>query len=276
LPLAAPKHMIWRHLRITSYDWTVMTQTNLNDENPHRVAWITGAGSGVGAAAALGLAARGTALALSGRRRAALEVTRTAVHREYPGHAVEIVELDVTDELAIDRAHDAIVRRLGPVDCLVLSAGLNTPRRYWRDMTPSETRRIVETNLLGPASICRLVLPGMRTGGNGTIVIVSSLSAWRHSPDAGVAYSASKLGVGALVEHLNTQEARHGIRASTVSPGDINTDFLSMRPSIPGTAERSEMLSPEEVARAILFIIDLPRHICIDELVVTPVKRSES
>lgn len=236
-----------------------------------RVAWVTGAGSGVGAAAAVRLAGDGFQVALSGRRAEALEAT-SALTRDHGG-ASAIFPLDVTDRAGTRDVHDRIVADLGPVSCLVVASGLNTPRRYWADMDLDEFERIVDTNLTAPGQLSRLVLDDMRGLGGGTIVIVGSFSGWRHSPDAGVAYSASKQGVGALVEHLNTHEHRHGIRATNIVPGDIDTDFLAMRPVVPDGEARKQMLSPDDVARTIAFVAGLPPHVCVDELVVTPVKR---
>jgi NADP-dependent 3-hydroxy acid dehydrogenase YdfG len=88
-----------------------------------------------------------------------------------------------------------------------------------------------------------------------------------------VAYSASKTAVGSLAAHLNFQENRHGVRACAVCPGDIDSDFLSLRPVVPGGSDREQMLSPADVARTVQFVLDSPPHVCINELVVTPTKK---
>ena len=105
------------------------------------------------------------------------------------------------------------------------------------------------------------------------VVFVSSVSGWQFSPDAGVAYSASKSALASLAAHLNAQENRHGVRACTVCPGDIDTDFLGLRPVVPGESDRALMLSPEDVARTVQFVLDSPPHVCVNELVVTPTKK---
>ena len=235
-----------------------------------RTVWITGAGTGMGRAAALAAARDGRPLALSGRRPEVLEEVAEEV-RALGGTALA-VPLDVTDRLAVRSAAAQIEEELGGVEALVLSAGLNAPRRYWRDQDLDEFAAITETNLLGPVSVIDAVLPGMRARGEGTIVVISSYSAWRFSPDAGAAYSATKTALGPLVATLNAQENRHGIRACHLCPGDVDSDFLDRRPQVPGAEERAVMLTPEDVGRAVSFVLTSPPHVVIDELVISPAK----
>ena len=232
--------------------------------------WITGAGSGMGRAAALASAEDGRPIALSGRRPEVLEEVAREV-RELGGTALP-VPLDVTDREAVRAAAARIAQELGPIEALVLSAGMNAPRRYWRDQDLEEFAAITDTNLLGPVSVIDAVLPGMRERGAGTIVLISSYSAWRFSPDAGAAYSSSKTALGPLVATLNAQENRHGIRACHLCPGDVDSDFLDRRPTVPGAGERAVMLSPEDVGRAVAFVLTSPPHVVIDELVISPAK----
>ena len=235
-----------------------------------RTVWITGAGTGMGRAAALAAAREGRPLALSGRRPEVLEEVAEEV-RALGGTALA-VPLDVTDRLAVRSAAAQIEEELGGVEALVLSAGLNAPRRYWRDQDLDEFAAITETNLLGPVSVIDAALPGMRARGEGTIVVISSYSAWRFSPDAGAAYSATKTALGPLVATLNAQENRRGIRACHLCPGDVDSDFLDRRPQVPGAQERAAMLTPQDVGRAVSFVLTSPPHVVIDELVISPAK----
>ena len=116
------------------------------------------------------------------------------------------------------------------------------------------------------------VLPGMREREAGTVVLISSYSAWRFSPDAGTAYSASKTALGPLAATLNAQENAHGIRACHLCPGDVDSDFLDQRPVVPDAAARAAMLTAEDVGRAVTFVLDSPPHVVIDELVISPAK----
>jgi NAD(P)-dependent dehydrogenase (short-subunit alcohol dehydrogenase family) len=185
----------------------------------------------MGRAVAETAAAHGYRVALSGRRVDALEEAAHAV-RDAGGEAL-VVPLDATRDDDVMEAAQRIERELGSLTHLVLSAGLNTPQRYWRDQTMGEFSAIVQTNLTAAASAVSAVLPGMRARANGVVVFISSYSGWRFSPDAGVAYSASKSALASLAETLNVQERTHGIRACHLCPGDVDTDFLSMRPRVP-------------------------------------------
>lgn len=232
------------------------------------VLWITGGGSGMGRASAVAAAQAGWRVAVSGRRAEAVEATVAAV-RESGGDAIA-VPVDVNDPAALAAAHAAIVEALGTVTGLVLAAGLNAPHRTWADQSVDEFAAIVETNLTAVARVIDLVLPGMREARSGSIVVVSSRSAWRFSPGAGVAYMSSKSALAMLVASLNDQENGNGIKGCHLCPGDVDTDFLSLRPSVPDEQQRASMLSAEDVARSVRFVLDSPHHVRIDELVITP------
>jgi NADP-dependent 3-hydroxy acid dehydrogenase YdfG len=236
-----------------------------------RTVWITGAGSGVGRAVAVAAATAGSRVVLTGRRAAALAETAELVDRA--GGAALQLECDTTQPDALDRAYATLTDTWGAPTDVVLSAGLNNPKRYWRDQSMTDFRAIVDTNLTAAAAVVDLVLPDLRRAGGGVVVFLSSVSGWQFSPDAGVAYSASKSALASLTAHLNAQENRHGIRACNVCPGDIDSDFLSLRPVVPGSSDREQMLSPEDVARTVQFVLDCPPHVCINELVVTPTKK---
>ncbi len=234
-----------------------------------RVVWVTGAGSGMGRASAVAAGASGRRVALSGRRADALEQTAQRIV-EAGGSDPLVLPLDVTDAEALDAAHARIASELGYVDELVLAAGLNAPQRTWADQTMADFARIVDTNLVAVARAIDLVLPGMRATRHGTIVVVSSISAWRLSPGAGVAYTASKRGLKALTETINGQEGRNGIRATLLLPGDVDSEFLRLRPAEPDAATRARMLTPEDIARTVQFVLDSPPQLTIDEMVVSP------
>jgi NADP-dependent 3-hydroxy acid dehydrogenase YdfG len=233
------------------------------------VLWVTGGGSGMGRAAAVAAAEAGWHVAVSGRRPTELDSTAARV-REAGVEALP-VPVDVRDPQSLAAAHGRIRDGLGPVTGLVLAAGLNAPRRTWADQSMEEFSAIVDTNLLAVARTIDLVLPGMRAAGAGNIVVVSSRAAWRFSPGAGVAYMASKSALGALTASLNDTEGEHGVKACHLCPGDVDTDFLALRPEVPDEEQRTTMLSASDVARAVRFVLDSPAGVRIDELVITPI-----
>jgi NADP-dependent 3-hydroxy acid dehydrogenase YdfG len=241
------------------------------DSGSRRTVWITGAGSGMGRATALRAARSGWAVALSGRRQMQLEQLAAEI-RDAGGTAL-VAPLDVQDRDAVRETARHIAAELGGIDALVLAAGLNAPQRRWDDQDLAEFDAIVATNLTAVASTVDAALPHMRERG-GQVVVISSYAGWSFQPGAGVAYSASKTALGSLVRTLNQQEAAHGVRACHLCPGDVATDFLDQRPSVPDAAARARMLSAEDVARTACFVLDSPAHVRIDELVVSPVSQA--
>jgi NADP-dependent 3-hydroxy acid dehydrogenase YdfG len=235
-----------------------------------KVLWITGGGSGMGAASARAAARNGWTVVLSGRREDRLEAVAAAIRQD--GGTADVLALDAADPAAVAAARDTVLARHGRIDALVLSAGLNAPRRRWDDQTLDDFRAIVDTNLTAVVTVVDAALPALRVAA-GVVVVVSSYAGWSAQPGAGVAYSASKTALGSVVRTLNQQEAEHGVRATHLCPGDVATEFLDRRPVVPDADARARMLQPEDVARTISFVLDAPAHVRIDELVVSPVSQ---
>lgn len=225
----------------------------------------------MGRAAAVAAAAAGWTVCLSGRRNDALQETLDLVHRR--GGDGICVPVDVTDGSSVLRAADIVQQHVGRLDALVVAAGLNDPHRRWGDQSMDSFSSIVETNLTGVARTIDAALPGLRER-SGVIVIISSYAGWAFSPGAGVAYGASKTALQTLVRTLNAEEAAAGVRACHLCPGDVATDFLEMRPNVPDEQARAVMLQPDDVARAVQFVLDAPEHVRVDELVISPVSQT--
>jgi NADP-dependent 3-hydroxy acid dehydrogenase YdfG len=225
----------------------------------------------MGRATALRAARSGWAVALSGRRRAPLEELAEEIRAA--GGAALVVPLDVGDREAVREAAAQITDGLGGIDALALAAGLNAPRRRWDDQDLADFDAILTTNLTAVASTVDAALPSLRERG-GQVGVISSSAGWSFQPGAGVAYSASKTALGSLVRTLNQQEAGHGVRACHLCPGDVATDFLDQRPTVPGAEARARMLTAEDIARTACFVLDSPPHVRIDELVVSPVSQA--
>jgi NADP-dependent 3-hydroxy acid dehydrogenase YdfG len=249
-----------------------MHQLTAEDQGEPRrpVLWVTGGGSGIGRASALSAASSGWRVALSGRRPERVR----ALTREIEALGAEVLALpcDVRSAEDVTEGASAIERRWGRLDGLVLAAGMNAPRRTWGDQDLQELCDIVDTNLVSVARVVHLALPQLRRSA-GTIVVISSYAGWRFSAGAGVAYSASKTALASLCQSLNAQEAASGVRACHLCPGDVDTDFLAQRPEVPGAEARTAMLTAQDVARAVQFVLDSPAHVRVDELVISPVSQ---
>jgi NADP-dependent 3-hydroxy acid dehydrogenase YdfG len=232
------------------------------------ITWVLGGGSGIGRGAAVSLAASADVVIVSGRREEELQRTVEAVHAA-GGRAVAL-PLDVADDDAVGAAAERVNAEHGPVRTLVYSAGTNVRNRFWSDTTPLDFARVVDINLTGAMRAVHAVLPGMRTAGDGLVVLVSSWAGWRFAPGVGAGYSTSKTALGALAETVNAQERLRGIRATHFCPGEVATEILDTRPNPPSAAERELMLTADDVGEAIRWIADLPTRICVNEIVFTP------
>lgn len=233
-----------------------------------KVAWITGAGSGIGEAAALALAGAGVKLILSGRRQGELERVAAAIARR--GGQARIAALDVSDAAAVETVAAGIERTEGRLDILINSAGLNVPRRNWKHLARNDWDQVIRIDLDGAFYTCQAVLPMMRRQRDGLIVNVSSLAGRRVSALTGPAYSAAKFGLNAMTESLNVEEGLNGIRATAVCPGEVATPILDRRPVPVTPEERAQMVQPEDCGELMLFLARLPAHVCINDLTISP------
>ena len=215
-----------------------------------RVAIVTGAGRGIGAAIAAELAARGA-------RVAALEAD--------PALAKEAgaILCDVADRAAVDAACAGVEAEFGPVDILVNNAGIS-PKHDGRaapvqEMDPAEWDRVLAVNLTGAWNLIRRLTPGMVARRRGWIVNQSSIAGKAYTPIVACHYAATKAALIGLTRHLAGELGPHGITVNAVAPGVVLTE---MGKSIPEEV-RTEMLKqiplgkfgePSDIANAILFL----------------------
>jgi NADP-dependent 3-hydroxy acid dehydrogenase YdfG len=232
-----------------------------------QVALVTGAGSGIGRATATRLAQAGAAVGLVGRTAESLAATREAIANA----GVEAYPGDVGDATAVEAIVKAVLARFSRIDIVVNAAGINVKKRSLADGSIDDFEKIVETNLRGAFLLSRAVLPAMRKQAGGTIIHVVSDSALRGNDFAGIAYTASKFGVRGLVEAMNAEERRHGIRVVAIFPGEVNTPLLDKRPIPVPEEARRRMLQPEDVAECIALAATLPARALVEELVIRPV-----
>lgn len=231
-----------------------------------KVALVTGAGSGIGRAAAIRLAREGAALALVGRTESRLLETRAEIRDA----GVEAYAADVGDAAAVGRTVSAVLARFSRIDVLVNAAGVNVPRRSLAEGSVEAFEQVLNTNLRGAFLLSRAVLPAMRAQGGGTIVHVVSDSGLRGNDFAGVAYIASKFGLRGLVEAIDAEERRHGIRVTAIYPGEVNTPLLDQRPVPVPVEARLRMLQPEDVAECIALAAMLPPRALVEQIVLRP------
>lgn len=234
-----------------------------------QVAWITGAGSGIGLAAARALASAGATVVLSGRRPEPLEAAAAKIRAT--GGLAEVAPLDVTDAEAVSATAAQILQLHGArLDVLVNCAGTNTPGRFWRDQSAQGWRQVIATNLDSIFYTTHAVLPAMRARRSGLVINVASWAGVHHPKLTGPAYNGSKHAVVAMTETINMEDGVHGIRACSLCPAEVATPILDTRPTPPTAQERARMLQPDDVGRAVRFMAELPAEVCINQLVISP------
>ena len=233
-----------------------------------KVAWVTGGGSGIGLAGARALASAGATVVMSGRREAVLAAEASRI-RDQGGQA-EVEPLDVADHRAVEKVAERILSRHGRVDILLNSAGINTPNRSWKSQTVEGWRNVVGINLDGSFYTVHAVLPAMRTQKDGLIINVSSWAGVFHPKFTGAAYNGTKHAVTAMTETINMEECTNGIRACAICPAEVATPILDRRPVPPSAEDRARMLQPDDLGQTIRFIAELPAHVCINQLIISP------
>ncbi len=233
-----------------------------------KLAWITGAGTGIGRGVAVALAEAGMDVALSGRRRTPLDEVTELV--ETKGRRALAAPLDVMDRNGIARAVADITDTLGDIYLLVNNAGMNTTKRTATEMDPGDWDRVIDVNLTGAFNCFRGVFPGMKSRREGMVINVSSMAGRQISQLGGAAYTASKHAMVALTHSINLETAQFGIRASVICPGEVDTPIIAKRPQPVSQKRQSLMLKPEDLGATVAFVANMPSHVTIPELWILP------
>lgn len=220
-----------------------------------KVAIVTGASRGIGAAAALALGEAGASVVLAARTTAQAEANARQINAA--GGKAAAIACDVSDYAACQRLVQETTERFGPPDVLVNNAGVIEPISMVGEADPAEWARSIEINLIGAYYVIRAVLPGMIERGHGDIINVSSGAA--HRPLEGwSAYCAGKAGLAMLTRSIDLEHRAAGIRVFGFQPGTTDTDMqVTIRASGINMVSRipREQLTPvAHPARAIVYL----------------------
>ena len=233
-----------------------------------KVAWVTGAGSGIGKAAALALAREGATLALSGRRREALQQVADKV--QGGGGKALVLPGDLGEQDSASRIAAQIAKECGRLDILVNNAGANLSERSWAKLNTERIKFMLDANL-NSAFYCSLAaLAIMRPQKDGLLIHTASWAGRFVGLVPGPAYVAAKHGVVAMSYSINMEEFQHGIRSTVLCPAEVATPILDLRPKPVTPEERARMIQPEHMADLILYVAKLPATICMNEVVISP------
>ena len=231
----------------------------------NKIAWITGAGSGIGQNAAIKLSELGMKVILSGRNTKNLKDTALKCK-----HNTIIKTLDISDKKSVKEFVTEIKKEVEFIDVLVNCAGINIESRDWDNINEDEWDNVIQTNLNGLFYCCKSVIPIMKQKMDGLIINVSSWSGNHVSLLSGVSYTSSKHALNAMTETINMKYCNLGIRACALCPGEVSTAILDKRPKKLSKEQKDKMLQPDELGETVAFICQMPKHVCINELTISP------
>lgn len=233
-----------------------------------KVALVTGAGSGLGEAAARAFAEAGCAVAcVDVNQQAAERVSKELATLDLPSLALGC---DVRDAAAVARSVEMAAERLGRLDYVINCAAIDHTVSV-EEITVEQWDAVLAVNLRGPFLMAKAAIPLMKRHGGGHIVNVASTAATRAWANA-AAYHASKWGLVGFSRGLGVEGRRDGIRVTTIIPGGMKTHFFDrfVDQGIPMPEEKN-LQDPANVARVILFAVQMPEDSALQEVIVTPV-----
>ncbi|MFJ4201238.1 SDR family oxidoreductase [Streptomyces sviceus] len=246
----------------------------------HRVAVVTGATSGIGAATARSLAAGGASVALLGRREDRLKTLTDELRSSATGTVLPLA-VDLTDATAVTRAAAAVTGTLGTADLVVANAGVMLGAPFER-AEPDEWDHMIDVNLRGLLHTSRAftddLLAAASGGGPADLVHVGSVGGHLLFPDWSV-YCATKAAVAHLTRNLRAELGPRGVRVKNIEPGVTTTELGAGMRDAETRASLSRMrtgltpLDATDIAEAIAFAVAAPPNVNVAEMVVVPVRQ---
>lgn len=244
-----------------------------------KIAFITGASAGIGAATAMAFAQEGARLLLAARRAGKLaQVASRAVDRG--AAAVHSISLDVRSRFAVQRAVDELPPEWAEIDILVNNAGLSRGMEKLYTGRIEDWEEMIDTNVKGLLYVARAVVPGMVVRGRGHVVTLGSMAGELVYPN-GAVYCASKAAARTINDGLREDLLGTPVRVTSIDPGLVETEFSQIR--FHGDVEKAAKvykglmpLTGEDVADAILWAVTRPAHVNIARVSMSPVHQANT
>jgi clavulanate-9-aldehyde reductase len=236
-----------------------------------KVAFVTGASSGIGRATALTLAAAGASVAIGARREDRLAELEKEI-RAFDVDAMTFA-LDVTDEDVVRASIDSTVESLGSLDIVINNAGVMLLGQI-EGADTEDWRRMINTNVLGLMYVSHAALPHLLAS-KGSLIQLSSV-AGRVARLGSGAYNASKWAVNAFSEALRQEVTARGVRVVVIEPGMVDTELRehitqeAARERSNANAASIRQLQSQDIADAILYAVTAPDHVAINEVLIRP------
>lgn len=216
---------------------------------------ITGASSGIGAATAKAFSNAGYSVALLARNKKQMDELNIA-------NSIAI-ECDVTNIESVKNTIDQARQKFGEIDCLINNAGYSVGGEFTKT-SYHDHQKMMDVNLKGVINCIEVVLPSMQNNKSGTIINVSSVSDRKSRPNLPV-YAATKAAVKSLSESLRESNAKYGIRVCNVAPAKVKTPMIHSL-----NLSDNQMIEVESISKAILWIYEQPKNVCIRDIVIAP------
>jgi hypothetical protein len=244
-----------------------------------KIAFITGATSGIGKATALLLAENDFSLIINGRRQELLNDLKREIEVKFKQDVLTLC-FDVRDINSVESELDKITNNWKNIDVLVNNAGLSVGLNPIQEGIIDDWERMIDTNIKGLLYVSKRIIPLMIENRKGHIVNIGSIAGTQVYENGNV-YCASKHAVHAISQGMRTDLLRHGIKVTEIRPGLAETEFSIVR--FKGDREAAKKpylglkpLSGEDVADAILYILTRPPHVNINDMEITPTAQANS
>ncbi len=216
---------------------------------------ITGGSSGIGAACARAAVAAGHRVALAARSKDKIE----ALANELGGDNAVAIECDVTDPAAQQRMFEGAIGAFGELDAVFANAGLGATAVGTENGDIDNFHEMIMVNNFAVTVTCKYAIPHLKQS-KGNLVLTGSQAG--HVALSGSVYSATKWFIRGYAKNLTNELAPHGVRVSSIDPGMVETPFFN--------DPQPQALRPEDIAKAFLYIVELPPHARIAEIEINP------
>jgi NADP-dependent 3-hydroxy acid dehydrogenase YdfG len=245
----------------------------------NKIVMITGATSGFGEACAYKFAQNGFNLIVTGRRNERLVVLKEKLEKEYSVNCYTAC-FDVQNKTEVQDAVNDLPAEWKPIDILINNAGLALGRDLFDEANLEDWDTMIDTNLKGLLYVSKAVIPLMKVTGNGHIINVGSTAA-KEVYERGNVYCATKAAVDSISKSMRIDLLPYGIKVSAIHPGAAETEFSLVRfkgadEAAKKVYEGYQPLTAEDVANIIFYTTTLPKHVCINDLIVTCTAQANS
>ena len=240
---------------------------------------ITGATSGIGEACAKKYAADGDRLILTGRRADRLNILKTELEKDFSTEILALI-FDVQDKKAVDKNLGTLPTEWQKIDLLINNAGLAAGKDSFENADINDWETMLNTNVHGLLYVSKQIIPLMIANKKGHIVNIGSI-AGKEVYENGNVYCASKFAVDAISKSMRIDLLKHSIKVTCIHPGAVETEFSLVRfkgdkNKAAATYNGMVPLSGNDIADSIFYCTQLPEHVCINELIITPTQQANA